>query len=112
MELEFSTNNQYLLARCNSHHICWIWELAGLKLHSILVHQGPILSTVWNPKSEKFPSLLILTAEGLLHVWTRKGALCLSLPPLDQDYGKIKAGITLHLGLKANKKPMSCPVFY
>ena len=91
VELEFSTNNQFLLARCNSHHTCWIWEVSRLKLHTILVHQSPILSTVWNPKSEKLTSLLILTNEGLLHVWTSKGALCLSLPPLDQDYGKIKA---------------------
>ena len=70
-----------------SRYIRNLW----LRLHSILVHQSPILSTVWNPKSEKLSSLLILTTDGLLHVWTRKGALCLSLPPLDQDYGKIKS---------------------
>ena len=67
----------------------WIWEVSQMKLHSVIVHQSPILSTIWNPKSEKLTSLLILTNDGLLHVWTSKGALCLSLPPLDQDYQSI-----------------------
>ena len=69
----------------------WIWNISKLSLQNILVHQKPILYTLFSPKSEKLMSLIILTTDGLLHVWTDRGALCLSLPLLDQDYGKIKS---------------------
>lgn len=90
VEMEFSTDNNFLVAKSSSDHILWIWEVSKLRLHSILIHQKPIQSIQWSPRSEKVCSLLILTSDGLLHVSSSLGAICLSLPPLDKDYGKIK----------------------
>ena len=90
VELEFSTDNKYLLAKSNLTHVVWIWEVQSLKLSSILVHQKSLAQTLWSPRGEKLTSLLILTTDGMMHLWTSHGAICLSLPPLDQDYGKIK----------------------
>lgn len=90
VDIEFSADNKYLMAKASSNHTCWIFEMSTLKLHSILVHEKPIQCSVWSPSREKLTSLMILTTNGSLHVWTAQGALCLSLPPLDEDYGKLK----------------------
>ena len=91
IEIQFSNDNKYLMAKSSSNHLCWIWDITKLQLYTVLLHDHPLLSTIWSPKSEKTPSLMILTTSGLLHLWTFKGVLCLSLPPLDKDYGKVKA---------------------
>lgn len=90
VDIEFSHDNKYLVAKANSNHTCWIYEMSKLQLHSILVHEKPLNCTTWSPKTEKLTSLMIVTTNGSLHVWTPNGALCLSLPPLDEDYGKLK----------------------
>ena len=90
IDLQFSKDNKYLMAKSSSNHLVWIWDIHRLQLYSILVHDSPISSTIWSPLTEKIHSLMILTTKGLLHLWTFKGVLCLSLPPLDKDYGRIK----------------------
>ena len=90
IDLQFSKDNKYLMAKSSSNHLVWIWDIHRLQLYSILIHDSPISSTIWSPLTEKIHSLMILTTKGLLHLWTFKGVLCLSLPPLDKDYGRIK----------------------
>lgn len=91
VDIEFSHDSKFILAKSSSNHICWIWDVNKLTLKTILLHQKPLTATIWSPSGEKLTSLTILTNDGGLHIWSPDGVLCLALPPLDRDYGKIKS---------------------
>ena len=50
VELEFSKDNTYLIAKSMTNHLVWIYRISNLTLDSILLHQKPIVQTLWTPR--------------------------------------------------------------
>ena len=50
VELEFSNDNTYLIAKSMTNHLVWIYRISNLTLDSILLHQKPIVQTSWSPR--------------------------------------------------------------
>ncbi|KAK4504877.1 hypothetical protein PRZ48_002840 [Zasmidium cellare] len=67
-EICFSCDGSYLATRdCRMLNTVWIWNMATLGAHAVLIQHSNIRRLKWHPT--RFETLLIDCAEGFAHVW-------------------------------------------
>mmetsp|Transcript_6052 Transcript_6052/g.10416 ORF Transcript_6052/g.10416 Transcript_6052/m.10416 type:complete len:429 (-) Transcript_6052:100-1386(-) len=74
----WSFDSKFLYSRNeNMPNVVWIWEVANLRLQSVLVHTNPVKAVEWDPIR---PRLAVCTGTPALFVWNPASASVIDVP--------------------------------
>lgn len=79
--VSWSPDGRWLATRADDMpNAVWVWDVAAVKLATVLVHKTPVRSLAWNPLQGR---LAVVTGSDHLFLWTAAGASCVQVPVPD-----------------------------